>query len=54
MAILVKGEHALCANQVHGLLSIREGVLNADVVVLLHSVKELICLLVQTTSIETA
>ena len=51
MAILVKGEHALRANQVHGLLSIWKGVFNADVVVSLHSVKELVCLLVQTTSI---
>lgn len=39
VTIFVEGEHALCPDQVHALLSIREGVLYPDAVVLLHSIK---------------
>ena len=54
VAILVEREHALCTNQFHRLVSIREGVLNTNAVVLFHSVKQLICLLVQSACVQAA
>ena len=54
VTVIVEGEHALCPDQVHALLSIREGVLYPDAIVLLHSIKQLVSLWVQTASIQTA
>ena len=52
--VLVEGEHALGAHQVHGLLSIWEGVLNAYAVVLLHGVKEAVRLWIEAPCVQTA
>ena len=54
VAILIKGEHALRAHQVHALLSIWEGVLNPDAVVLFNSIKDLVSLCVEPPSVKTA
>lgn len=52
MAILIEAEHSLVAHQLHGFLCVREGVLDVDVVVLLNSIKQLVGLGVQTTSVQ--
>lgn len=52
--ILIEREHALGSNQVHALLRIREGVLDPDAIVLLHSIKQLVRLSIQATSVQTA
>ena len=54
VTIIIEGEHALGPDQVHALLCVREGVLYSDAVMLLHSIKELVCLRVQPTSVQTA
>ena len=54
MAIFVEGEHALGAHQVHALLRIWKGVLYPDAIVLLHSIKELVGLRIQSASVQAA
>lgn len=54
VSVLVEGEHALGAHQLHRLLGIREGVLDADAVVLLNSVKQLVRLGVEAASVQAA
>lgn len=52
MAVLVEGEHALVANKLHRLLRVGERVLDANAVVLLHPVKEAVCLGVEAARVE--
>ena len=54
VTIIVEREHALGANQVHALLSIWEGVLYPDAIVLLNSIKELVCLWIESASVQAA
>lgn len=54
MPIHVEGEHALGPDHVLGLLSIREGILNVDAIVLFNLVKQLIRLWVQASSVQAA
>lgn len=54
MTIIVEREHAFGANQVHALLGIWEGVLYPDAVVLLNSIEELVCLWIQSASVQAA
>ena len=54
VAVIIEGEHALGPDQVHALLCVREGVLYSDAIMLLHSVKKLVCLRIQPTSVQTA
>ncbi len=54
VAILVEGEHAFLTNQLHGLRCIRERVLNANAVVLLHGVEQLVGFSVQPPGVEAA
>lgn len=52
MAVLVEAVHALLAHKIDNLLRFREGVLNADVIVLLDGVEELIRLGVQPAGVK--
>lgn len=54
VAVLIEGEEAFGAHKIHGLLGVWEGVLNPDAVVLLHLVKELVRLCIQTPSVQAA
>ncbi len=54
VAILVEREHALGTHEVHGLLCIWKGVLDANAVVLLNTTKQLVRLLVQPSRVQAA
>ena len=54
MAVLVEGEHALLAYQIHCLLGVWECVLDADTIMLLHCVKEAVCLRIESASVQAA
>lgn len=53
MAVLVEGEHALFSHEVHGLLGVWEGVLDANAVVLLHFVEQPVCLRIEAARVQT-
>jgi hypothetical protein len=52
VAVLIEREEPLLAHEVHGLLGVRERVLDADAVVLLDLVEERVRLRVQPASVE--
>jgi hypothetical protein len=54
VTILIEGEHALGSDQLNGLLGIRESVLDVNTIVLLDSIEQLVCLRVQTASVQAA
>ena len=54
MAIVIEGEHALGAHEVHALLRIWEGVFYPDAIMLLHCIKELVGLWIQSAGVQTA
>lgn len=53
VAIVVEGEHALGAHKVHALLSIWKSVLYSNAIMLLHGIKQLVSLRIQSASVKT-